>query len=335
MSTGTPMLFELDEANIHQNDLAFLLEKASLSSCARPMYSGFHVHGSSTSWPWGMHAPLHSGNVEYGYYQAIHNEEAATVALIATHGANTPNRPILALVNGNDPGSLETITMPCGNCRDILLDALGPECAIVAGTHAGGLALFTRLKDILYDRYESIQDTVLADADMRVFNGSSVHSRTKNPYRTATLHPLREYCVALSTYSPNTGAQTYIGASHVGADFHPVYAGEVAVLQTELARDPFLNAITVVAEGNGAKPPDVLYRDRQSLLGYAIDCELVTGRPHEDLEIHLYTCWSGELTGAWKTTMKKWLPVPFSQLLFGEEFLTGYTAYLKEFYVMK
>ena len=137
-NNGVYGLAPYDCVEVSEDRLHVLLEDAACVSCARPLYSGFHVQGSITSWPWDASVPLRSGNVEYGYYQATHNEEAAVVAHLATHNPGNPHPPILALVNGDHEGSLETLTMPCGNCRDILRDVIGPTCALIIGTLGEG-----------------------------------------------------------------------------------------------------------------------------------------------------------------------------------------------------
>lgn len=333
MQEGVARLVEFDKDELDIKDLHCLLDQAARSSCSRPIFSQFHVSGSITDWPWATQPHLHSGNVEYGYYQALHNEEAAAIALIATHNTGTLQLPILALVNGSGPGSLETMTMPCGNCRDILRDTIGPECALIAGTRDGGMAIFARLKDILFDRYTTIP---IPDASAVIEEIQNIISECrileKNPYRRADILPLREYAISIRTVDGIFGQRRHVGAARVGADFHPIYAGEMAVLCTELESDPYLDIITVVVEGNGASPPDVLYRDRQRVCEFVFECELVTGKSYLELPIQLFTHENNELTGAWQTSINEWLPLPFTPRSFGDEFLKRYAAYLKEKY---
>ncbi|MEK7618959.1 MAG: hypothetical protein AAB416_01800 [Patescibacteria group bacterium] len=335
-NNGVYGLAPYDCVEVSEDRLHVLLEDAACVSCARPLYSGFHVQGSITSWPWDASVPLRSGNVEYGYYQATHNEEAAVVAHLATHNPGNPHPPILALVNGDHEGSLETLTMPCGNCRDILRDVIGPTCALIIGTLGGGTAIFARLEDILFDRYAPQPIPLFGSGVERVIRAivrQGMRLR-KNPYGREGKFSLREYTVCILTGSSGAySSGRYIGAHRVGADFHPYYAGEIAVMQAEYARDPFLEKIIIAVQGDGSAPPDVLYRDRQCLAEFSLECELVTDKESGNTPVELYTHTEQGISGAWTTTLAEWLPLPFTPRSFGQEFLEGYTTYLKNLYI--
>lgn len=289
------------------------------------MFSGFHVSGSITARPSNHSKPLRSGNLEYGYCQALHNEEAAASALAATMTGN--ERPILTIGAGYGDGGLETITMPCGNCRDIVRDTIGSQCEIVAGKLDGGTAVVAWFGDILCDEYVSVLDTenYTQATELRIL--AEGKALMKNPYCAPDKHPLRQYVAALSTGAGDRDPHEYIGAHFVGAAFHPTYPIEIAALRAELAMDPYISAVTIVAEGDGTAPPDVPYRDRQQLVELAFECELLVNKPCNP-HVRLATYQDGRRTGAWTTSAYEWLPLPFSPRAFGEEFLSQHRTYL-------
>ncbi|MBI2406590.1 MAG: hypothetical protein HYV25_03350, partial [Candidatus Harrisonbacteria bacterium] len=97
----------------------------------------------------------------------------------------------------------------------------------------------------------------------------------------------------------------------------------------EFARDPYIRSVMIVAEGDGSAPPDVMYRDRQSLLNAAIEREHLTGTRY-DPPVRLFTVSNGAVTGAWKTTVEEWLPLPFSSRNFGDESVAQDAAYFRK-----
>lgn len=307
-----------------------LLARATEANCASPVFSGYHVNGCIAT---GELTFAHGGNIEYGHYQALHLEEATVAALASRQNSITnPVPPVLAIVAGHGPGTLETITMPCGNCRDILRDTVGEGCIILLGTPDGGTGVVATLADTLFDRYArvpldrtDVMDTWVART---IREGGALMD---NPYFNPDKCPLRNYVVALTTGKGAASDQTYFGGTNNDEDFHPDYPVEIALLQAKFARDPYVRSLVVTAVGDGSAPPDVMYRDRQRLLGAVIRRELLTGKRY-DLPVRLFTHTNGKLTGAWKTSAEEWLPLPFSPRNFGSEFLAGYTAYLKKKY---
>ena len=306
---------------------------AAASKCTMPVFSGFHVRGMITTGDIGLGFPQ-SGNVEYGNCQALHNEESAVAALISRRGSSeVRGNRVVAIVAGKGNGTAGNFTAPCGNCRDILRDVVGENCLIVSGAEGGGTAIVMELSTALFDRYTPIP--FVQAVGMACREGVwSVKKRSAevghNPYYNASKYPLRNYAVGIWA-GVDTMRKMYDGAMQVHEDFHPTYPIELAGLQMWLEKEPDVGLVVVVAEGDGSSPPDVMYRDRQRLLSMVIEKQLLTRRKC-DPPVHLFTYLGNSITGAWKTTAKKWLPLPFSPLNFGGEFLQNYKKYLKEKY---
>ena len=111
-------------------------------------------------------------------------------------------------------------------------------------------------------------------------------------------------------------------------DYHPIYALRDAVRQVRRENDVTtgLTAIYVVCCGDGTLPPDVMYKDRQHLLELNLQTELIMGKENNP-PIYLGTMIKGVLTGMWRTSVKEWLPFPFTASNFMD--LNKMTAYFK------
>lgn len=303
-----------------------LLQAAATSNAAKPSFSGYFVRGSGTTF--NNANPPQSGNIEYGHCQALHNEEATVAALASRkNSVEFEGFPAIAIVAGKGKGSLDSFTMPCGNCRDILRDTLGPDCVVLSGTEDGGIALVAKLSDALFENYQPISAFDIWGTVRRceeIFH---------NPYHNPNYLPLRNYGVCVLTGKKGSFKKIY-GSSFVHADFHPIYPIESVGLQMWLKKEFHVNMVAVVAEGNGSAPPDVMYRDRQRLLEMVVENELLTGHKI-DPYIYLFAHDRRVVTGAWRTTAKEWLPFPFSPHNFGDKFLRHYKKYLKEKYGRK
>lgn len=330
MVGGKPTLAPLTKDE--QDSYKDVLRSAAESQCASPIYSGFHVKGSIHI-PGAGHASQ-SGNIEYGHHQALHLEEAAVAALASRFNTSEHREPpVLAIIAGHGKGGLKNLTMPCGNCRDILRDTVGEHCAIVSGNTDGGVAVVAELADALFDCYRPVplgKIDVMPDVIHRLMRDGE--RLAKNPHHAPDKAPLRNYFASIMTGTGDVGAYgPYVGAIQVGADYHPVYPAEVALLRMEFARDPYIRSVIIAAEGDGKYPPDVMYRDRQALLGAAIEHEHLTGKRHDPM-VRLFTVKDGAITGAWKTSVEEWLPLPFSSRNFGKESEARHAAYFKKRY---
>ena len=176
-----------------------MLRAAADSRCTRPIFSGYHVKGSTS---FGVMGSGCAGNIEYGGYQALHFEEAIGAVRISHEpDAQNATPPIITIVAGHGKGSLETFTMPCGNCRDFLRDTLGENCTIICGTLDGGIAMVATLKDALFEDYLrlSLVDGVVIK-NKRVLE--IVHHGRElmdNFYHNPQQYPLRNYYVKILT----------------------------------------------------------------------------------------------------------------------------------------
>lgn len=298
------------------------LGAAVASRATWPTFSSYHVR-ESISVSGGAMIP--AGNVEYGFCQALHAEEAAVAALFSTrNGGGRIINGILAII----AGTAGNLAMPCGNCRDILRQVADEDIEIISGAANGGIAIVVALRDAFFDRYATIPLDKLSVSDIDVMRLAMKGEKlAHDPYSTAcSSHPLRRYHAVIVTSS-----KEYIGARSVNCDYHPTYAIEDAIRQAQRVCDPFIKSVIVIAEGDGSAPPDVMYRDRQHLLEFNLEAELLRGNC-QDPAVVLYAHSNNKITGAWQTSVKEWLPFPFSPRNFGEEFLASHTIYLRQRY---
>ena len=315
-----------------------MLGLAAESKCAKPIFSGFHVRGiNTTGGIGGMTGMVASGNVEYGYCQALHNEEAAVAALISQRGSTEfPGSNVIMIVAGKGKGSLRNFTAPCGNCRDILRDVIGENCLLVSGTEDGGIAIVARLSDCLFDQYAPMDKNAiigLVPEIKRIFRkAAEIQDNPYNNLGTGQRFPLRNYYAQIFVSKVGEDISSFVGAVDVPADFHPLYPIEDALRAAKRDRALVLKGVKVVSFGTGTYPPDVMYRDRQRLLEAALDTELLIGEPcnPEVLLVTVDMFDVSKITGAWRTTVKEWLPFPFSPRNFGSEFLEDRRQKLKE-----
>lgn len=118
-------------------------------------------------------------------------------------------------------------------------------------------------------------------------------------------------------------------------DYHPIYAGRDAVRQAIRNFDPFISKLVVVRHTTPNttlfKAPHVMYKDRQHLLELNLQAELILDK-EQDPPVFLIN-YQVENTrprviDAWTTTLKTWLPFPFTARNFGPEFL----QFLEKYY---
>jgi hypothetical protein len=124
-------------------------------------------------------------------------------------------------------------------------------------------------------------------------------------------------------------------------EYHPIYALRDAVRQARRNRSARIKQVVIVAPSAGKDiPPHVMYKDRQHLMELNLQGELMSGDPR-DPQVHLITydesnyekngrLFEGALAGVWTTSVKEWLPFPFSPANFGPEFVKRLTDYYKK-----
>ncbi len=310
------------------------LRIAAQSQVPNPKFSNYFVRGGI-----GHELGYEAGNIEYGLCQALHCEESAVNAW----RANRLRFPgVLAFSSKREEVSVNNIT-PCGNCRDIMRDELGPDFDIVCGSPNGGLAIVMSVSDFLLEEYrpfdvytQSFEDKLpgLKANSYTLRNLAQITLRSGqlqayDPYSPAGVHPERRYYVHLLTEK-----RGYFGTRYVGCDYHPMYPVEHAVMQAFVSKDVYIRALIVVTENGQGVPPHVMYRDRQQLLAELnTAAEVMTGR-EQDPPVYLLsldgTHPGFEVTGCWVTSVKQWLPFPFAPTAFGDEFMTHLKQYYKQ-----
>jgi len=310
------------------------LRRAKISEVPEPIFSGYFVRGS-IGLPFATVLP--AGNIEYGMCQALHCEETAVAVLKACRGKDHAAVPVLGFCSKEETEEPPTC---CGNCRDILLDAFGPGLEFVAGKPDGGTAVVSKLSDLLCTCEEFDK---LAPNEAGVGIGVVIETWQigKNlacdPYSPADTHPERRYSVCIETVRGGL----HFGGRDVMCDYHPIYPGRDAVRQAIRHRDPFVTRVVVVCDGTPisadgrALPPHVLYKDRQHLLELNLQAELLLNK-EQDPDVYLFTYtdpsqpgYHADVPSSWHTTLKRWLPFPFTARNFGPEFLKFAAGYYR------
>lgn len=328
------------------------LETAAKSNIANPSFSKYFVRESVKT---VYSRAIPAGNIEYGLCQALHGEESAVASFRAQWGRTKDKEIILGSVAGNRDdvatphekrrtiqledfgvdkkivlgiiaGSPGNIATPCGNCRDILLEDFGDNLEIVSGAPNGGLAIVTNMKQYLCPDFRetpvsSIPSDVMARCKIAIRRGAQL---VNDAYSPKDVRPERRYHALIKTQN-----KTYIGARDIMCDYHPVYALRDAIRQARRNNDPFVHSVVIVCEDFGGGIPQVMYKDRQHLLELNLQAELVTGKENDPTILIMTHNPRGKIVSAWLTTVKKWLPLPFTPRNFGPEFIEGLTKYFK------
>ena len=296
------------------------------SKVANPKFSRYFVkEGVITD----SHA-LPAGNVEYGSCQALHGEESAVAAhrsSLSLSGKN-PNDLVLGIIAGN-PGNVPS---PCGNCRDIMRDTFGTNFEIASGTPEGGLAVVVPMSTFTFDTPEEVNINPRRRKSLQVYSALGMSKSdfkelvaktikegkflTNDPYCPPNIHPERRYYATIVT---NRGL--HHGGRDVMAEYHPIYALRDAVRQGRREDDSSgIQSVIVVAE-DPYMMPDVMYKDRQHLLEFNLQGELVEGNEKDPPVFLVSHDEEGKIVQVGKTSVKEWIPLAFSPANFGDEFV--------------
>jgi cytidine deaminase len=218
-----------------------VLRVASASEIADPIFSKYFV--KEAIGPEGM-TKIPAGNIEYGYKQALHGEEAAITAFRRDFNDYGGKQIILGIVAGEEGN----IPSPCGNCRDFLSDfAYAEQIDVVSGTENGGIATVSSFKDYLFDDYRVLKPEMkkLKEIDFEVRRIRDLAKRwTYDPdSSSSSLFPERNYQVLLRTIN-----WPYHAGHRVGADYHPVYAIENAIILS--GSDVAVDHLTIVSNNS-------------------------------------------------------------------------------------
>lgn len=310
-------LSEKQKARI--NEYTEALETAANSAVANPIFSNYFVKAGIGLVKCNM---LPAGNIEYGLCQALHGEESAVTAFRSHYGrrANT-SKIVLGMITMN-PGDIVT---PCGNCRDIILNELGKDFEIVSGTIEGGMAIVVNMSHYLFSKFKKreveLPTKTLLDLKKTILHCESL---VNDAYSPKDIHPERKYHAVI-----RTSANCFIGTRDIMCEYHPIYALRDAVRQARRAHDPYVQSVAILCPDLGGGVPHVMYKDRQHLMELNLQAELTIGYK-KNPSVFLMTYNDQKyITNIWETTMKEWLPLPFSPRNFGSEFVQHLTQYFQ------
>ncbi|MBI4087518.1 MAG: hypothetical protein HY434_01675 [Candidatus Liptonbacteria bacterium] len=281
------------------------LVSARRSEVAKPIFSNYFCKESIALV--GHSSAMPAGNIEYGCNQALHGEESTVAALRSVHGRN-PSPVILGIHAGSEVGMPAN---PCGNCRDIMLGDLNWDSEIVHGNPQGGVVVVAGLRDYFFDAFRPASGPITSRVHKDVKDIVESARRFENNAYAENVPANRRYFVMIQTKRGNR----FFGAHDVPCDYHPVYAGRIAMLQARWARDAEIAFVAVVYQkktGAILEPPHVMYKDRQHLMELNYEGEIVSGT-RNDPPVHLVACDGNlDVVGAWETTLEAWLPLPFT-----------------------
>lgn len=323
-ANGGVELCDLSPAQLMRiEDYTNVLETASASTVASPIFSHYFVKEGI-----GIvgEKKIGAGNIEYGLCQALHGEESAIAAFRSCR--EKEGDVILGIVAGN-PGN---IASPCGNCRDIMLEVLKTDFEIVCGSPEGGIAVVVVMSQYLFEDFEKVPQVVgkVNQEPAAAFKGKIRDTFLKSElllndaYSPPRMYLERKYGALIVTLKHD-----FFGARDIMCDYHPIYAFRDAIRQARRERDPFVQMVLVVCEDFGCGAPHVMYKDRQHLLELNVQQELLLGIDQNPfVYLATYRKDTEEVTGVWKTSVKEWLPFPFSPRNFGPEF----SEYLKNYF---
>ncbi len=294
------------------------LEAAASSTVANPIFSQYFVRESVVP---VLGAIVPAGNIEYGLCQALHGEEAIVAAYRSRCGRSTQD-VVIGIIAGS-PGNIAT---PCGNCRDILLDDLGTDFEIVSGVADGGEAVVANMSHFLFSKFKTLS-TIEIHPDLDNMIKVTIHHGdllVNDAFSPKNVHPERKYHALIATK-----VERFVGAHDVMCDYHPIYALRDAIRQARRKHDPFVQSVVIVSKGSGEKAPHVMYKDRQHLLSLNLQAELLA-KEENDPPVFLATYDDKhKVTGLWQTSVKQWLPLPFTSRNFGQEHIELLTNYYK------
>lgn len=295
------------------------LATARDSQVAKPIFSNYFCKECATS----VHgSPVPAGNIEYGFLQALHGEEAA-VAAFRSLDPGAQGKDIVLGFYTSDARVIRPDN-PCGNCRDIMRENFGEDFEIVSGNPDGEIALVTPMSIYLFDDYQPVvlEHGKRVDAIRRTFSAGKYLEN--DFYSSGDVYPRRKYYASIKT-----AQRYYYGAHDVMCDFHPIYALRDAVRQARRNHDPYVEEVWIIGENIGGEPPDVMYKDRQHLHELNLQQELLLGEERNPtVFLATYDHAIGPVAARiWRTTVKEWLPFPFTARNFMD--LAAMTKYFK------
>lgn len=310
-------------------DYEQILQTAFNSDVANPPFSNYFCKESIGRSP-GTKVP--AGNIEYALCKALHGEVSAIAAFRAVYGRDKRRHgPIILGIHADQSEESAGMINSCGDCRDIMLDDLGPDTEIVAGAPGDENGYISKLSDYLFGNYEELDSELPRNHKTLLGWAKHQESMVYDPYSPADVYPERRYSAMIFTAN-----NEYHGPRVVLCDYHPTYALEAAILQAEWVHDPLVAKVIVfcrIPEGRNLQEqpfvPHVMYRDRQHLMELNLQQELLTG-VEKDPPVYLLTYDDSGIVQGWKTSIKQWLPFAFTPRNFGQEAIERLTNYNKK-----
>lgn len=298
---------QMARVSIYQHVLSVALE----SRVPQPTFSNYFVRAAVSNGD----IVVPAGNIEYGLCQALHAEESAVAALRASLGKkDIEDKTVIGIVAGEE-GNVAT---PCGNCRDIMLDTLGKNIEIVSGAPTGGTAVVVPFERYLYDVFPAEKEL-----PERLLLGVGRHYHLlREVYMPSNIHQERVYVAAVSS-----SGSTRVGTLSIGCDFHPIYPIENALRRLWDCRQTSVDMVTIVTS---SEIPHVMYRDRQALYNAHHNAELLAGKKSDPQIVLITIDENGVPTQGSRTSVKEWLPFPFSTKNFGSKFEGDLARRLKD-----
>lgn len=306
------------------------LETADKSQVPDPKFSGYFCRESI-----GYKTMHEAGNVEYGFCCALHGEVSGGAILRAysDKSRGTDDQLVMGIIADDSEGGKPA--NPCGDCRDFMLDVFGPELEIVSGSAGGGMSVVAKLSDYLF-KFDGSENLDLNPSFERsflgTFLGGSLH--VCDNYSPPDVRPERRY------YACITGKYgRYYGALDLMCDYHPIYPLRDAIRQARRARDARFDSVVIVGQDTSKDladvPLHVMYKDRQHLMEFNLEQELLDDK-EVDPPVYLVRLQNSldgiRINHVWRTSVKEWLPFPFSPRNFGPEFVSTFARKIKARY---
>lgn len=284
------------------------LLRAASHAITNPSQSGFNVMTAAIN----NHGKIVvGGNREYGFSRAyVHGEEAVSSSMCSQY-------PGTAMEGIGFWGENMSI-IPCGNCRDVLVEEWPENLLFVAGNEKK--AKVARLSTFLHESSPSEEALHIAhdmspelldlavNAARRGVKGYLPRKRQDEVYSICIVDEAGE------VFPGSLDTTVAYDATSPGVAARQVYRNRVAGASTEV--NPITRIIATRLSANG-ELPHVLYRDRNALA----DLDEVSKATQEQQPAQVLLVgvdYTGSIQNAATTDAKEWLPHPFTNWELGD-----------------
>ncbi|MBN2880650.1 hypothetical protein JXM83_01235 [Candidatus Woesearchaeota archaeon] len=277
--------------------------EVALTSQATPDQSEYHVNTGGVT---------RAGNRVLGsnHEMAItHGEEAVIAAALEQFGREDPIEVIAftCLSEGK-------IASPCGNCRDAIRQYTNlNKLVIINAPKEGGTAVvvpgqayfkadFQEVKRVEKSRLHAIEQAVIAER-----NAYNIYSAKSSPPVYGAVIVCKNGTFFRGSfrgevaYHPDLPISAAIGNFRDGSD------------------DPSRKDVSEIIIASTGRIPDVMYKDRQHALEFAVAMQSLNGRLGQPLPIYLVNVGEDRTMKIFKTDTNEWLPHSFSPQHLGLE----------------